>query len=672
MLKDHSLRRTAAIAMLTLFTIGVALFIPVTDGHHTRTAQASTPVSVVYVTKRNGDIEKVRVSDGFRSAVANTNVNTADSLVFEPLGKLIVTGGLTPDIYRIDTNLPGGFTNYPVSPVPLNATALIGPNAQDAAIDPTGSNVLVTNDSNGIDVVNLTSHVVTHRPLGPPGLEISGIAFDNATSPQLWVTDYSNHTVGIATPTSSPTTYTPLCTGVAVGGGADGLSFDPSTGKLYVSGNVANTITELKIGPNSCSVNHVFPLTTCSQPDGVAADGLGGVFVACATGDNVILLNTLTSSESSIATGIPTLDDIAPVTGLGAPTGSITICKKTNPDPAAGNPVFYIDNPPEQRTAILHDNGCFTDSTLSPGTYNFSEQSMPPDWQLTNIVCTGGSSIGFFVDPNGFSLSSFIQGDTGVSINLAPGENVTCTFTNTLSCLNTLDANADGFPDGEDISTGTAGIPNVDPIWTVSSAPAGVPTPNAYAVTPDTPGWVTASPANWIDPNNTGTDVSDPSGTYVYDTSFTVPKFVSHLRLNFGFAADNNVTNFVLSGPVGFVPVGILPALTGSLATNFSTLHPATPTTIPLTPSTSPQIYKLTATVTNTSEPSTHGDPTGFLLKGSINCVLGREVPVGGVAALTVSGSGSPFPWAPLAAVAAGVVAVMGAGLWYGRRRWLR
>jgi hypothetical protein len=46
--------------------------------------------------------------------------------------------------------------------------------------------------------------------------------------------------------------------------------------------------------------------------------------------------------------------------------------------------------------------------------------------------------------------------------------------------------------------------------------------------------------------------------------------------------------------------------------------------------------------------------------------------PVGGVAALTVSSPDSRVPWTPLAAVAAGVMAVLGAGLWYGRRRWLR
>jgi hypothetical protein len=46
--------------------------------------------------------------------------------------------------------------------------------------------------------------------------------------------------------------------------------------------------------------------------------------------------------------------------------------------------------------------------------------------------------------------------------------------------------------------------------------------------------------------------------------------------------------------------------------------------------------------------------------------------PIGGITALTVSSSGSSVPWVPLAAVAAGALAVLGAGLWYDRRRWSR
>jgi hypothetical protein len=43
---------------------------------------------------------------------------------------------------------------------------------------------------------------------------------------------------------------------------------------------------------------------------------------------------------------------------------------------------------------------------------------------------------------------------------------------------------------------------------------------------------------------------------------------------------------------------------------------------------------------------------------------------VGGIAALTVSNSGSPVPWMPLAAVVVTALA-LGAGLWYSRRRWV-
>ncbi len=45
---------------------------------------------------------------------------------------------------------------------------------------------------------------------------------------------------------------------------------------------------------------------------------------------------------------------------------------------------------------------------------------------------------------------------------------------------------------------------------------------------------------------------------------------------------------------------------------------------------------------------------------------------VGGLVALSVSSSGSSIPWTPLAVVAAGVMAVLGVGFWYGRRRWSR
>lgn len=153
--------------------------------------------------------------------------------------------------------------------------------------------------------------------------EISGIAFD--ANGQLWVTDFSARSVGLADLVSD--TYTPLCTSVAVGaGGPDGLSFDPTSGILYVSGQATNTITALTIGVGTCSIGPVFNLGTDGsgfiiQPDGLAADGLGGVFASGQNGD-VVHLDTASGNVAIIASGLSGLDDLAPVFGQGAPTGS--------------------------------------------------------------------------------------------------------------------------------------------------------------------------------------------------------------------------------------------------------------------------------------------------------------------------------------------------------------
>src|SRR6185295_18911564 len=134
---------------------------------------------------------------------------------------------------------------------------------------------------------------------------ISGIAFD--ASGQLWVTSFSGNSVGIADLTAN--TYTPLCSPiVSSAGGPDGLSFDPSSGKLYVSAQANNTITELTIGTGTCTIGTVFNMglnasSNVIQPDGIAADGLGGVFAAGQNGD-VVRLDTTNGMVEIIASGI--------------------------------------------------------------------------------------------------------------------------------------------------------------------------------------------------------------------------------------------------------------------------------------------------------------------------------------------------------------------------------
>jgi hypothetical protein len=174
--------------------------------------------------------------------------------------------------------------------------------------------------------------------------------------------------------------------------------------------------------------------------------------------------------------------------------------------------------------------------------------------------------------------------------------------------------------------------------------------------------------AHWIHRDNAAESVPDVAGDYAYKTSFTIPSTAQSFSLGFQYSGDDDVT-MGLSGGTGTNFLGISPA--GGYATGASgSLHPSQSTFIILNFPLGtgpfdqhPGVYTLEALVHN------NGGPTGLLVIGSVNCV---NRPVGGVATLTVSDTGSPVPWTPLAAVAAGVMAVMGAGLWYGRRRWLR
>jgi hypothetical protein len=101
--------------------------------------------------------------------------------------------------------------------------------------------------------------------------------------------------------------------------------------------------------------------------------------------------------------------------------GSITITKVIQ----GGTGTFTFTGTPSG--TISTNNGTVTATALQPATYTASE-TVPAGWVLTNIVCTGQDASTVTIGASG----GFDAGDTGVSINLAAGENVNCTFTNTL------------------------------------------------------------------------------------------------------------------------------------------------------------------------------------------------------------------------------------------------
>ncbi|MCL4302200.1 MAG: right-handed parallel beta-helix repeat-containing protein [Anaerolineae bacterium] len=90
-------------------------------------------------------------------------------------------------------------------------------------------------------------------------------------------------------------------------------------------------------------------------------------------------------------------------------TGSIAIFKQSEPAGATG---FTFSG--DLGSFNLNDDGSKMVSNLTPGNYTITEV-VSPGWDLTNVSCTGGSHSAL---------------PTGITIQLVPGNDVSCTFFN--------------------------------------------------------------------------------------------------------------------------------------------------------------------------------------------------------------------------------------------------
>ena len=98
--------------------------------------------------------------------------------------------------------------------------------------------------------------------------------------------------------------------------------------------------------------------------------------------------------------------------GAVIPPGQITVCKETNPD---GSTQSFEFDPSYAPNFFLTDGLCNDSGSLLPGTYSVGEVNIPAGWELESVVCS--SSIG--------------DTETNTTIELDPGETVTCTFEDT-------------------------------------------------------------------------------------------------------------------------------------------------------------------------------------------------------------------------------------------------
>ncbi len=206
-------------------------------------------------------------------------------------------------------------------------------------------------------------------------------------------------------------------------GGTTALPTPDATGTIALSatsGKIAlvSSITALSGSCPGGWVDMVGYGTADCYEGGAAAPTLSNTTLATRA-SNGCQDTDVNSADFSSLTAYPNARNTA--SALNPCTGSITIVKDASPadgtdfafiSGALGN--FVLDDEPVQPTDTYTDTITFTN--LLPGSYSVAE-TVTGDWALTNLTCDSGS---WSVD------------GASVTVDLAAGEDVTCTFENTI------------------------------------------------------------------------------------------------------------------------------------------------------------------------------------------------------------------------------------------------
>ena len=257
------------------------------------------------VTLAHADI--AYISGGTSISAWNTTTNTVslvtgsanggsvDSLIFDPAGDILYS--------IIGTNSIGKFNLTTHSNTVLSTGGnLNGP--ADMALDPSGTTFLVSNAFDGsIDRINIATGTQTILYNG--GLRPDGLAYDS--SGNLFAILNLSEVAQI-----DPVTGAVLKT-IATPNEPDGLTFDSATGNLYVSSDGGGFYTV-----NTSLTSAVFTSLPGSPIlDGDASNGNLLYFIHRNTSGLQYNLTTGLITETS--PGIAGADDIAPLSGGGAP-----------------------------------------------------------------------------------------------------------------------------------------------------------------------------------------------------------------------------------------------------------------------------------------------------------------------------------------------------------------
>lgn len=262
------------------------------------------PAAMLYATSITaGQIYSVDTVTGTVTPVLNTG-HALDSLIFDPSGRIVYT--------ELNDGIVNAFNPTTHATTTL-ATGLNGP--IDLALEPGQGSVLVST-TNSLTRVSLSGGILGTVSTG--GLRPDGVIYDG--SGNLFV----NLSTGFTAANSSvrridPTTGAVLATTGNTGRFLDGLTYDSFTGFLYAADYNNGRI--VRIDPTTMAVT-VLTTTGVTMPgggpDGIVSDGQGHLYIASRANGEVVEYTFATNTLRNVA-HIDGLDDLAPVSGLGAP-----------------------------------------------------------------------------------------------------------------------------------------------------------------------------------------------------------------------------------------------------------------------------------------------------------------------------------------------------------------
>jgi uncharacterized membrane protein len=277
-------------------------------GSETLTWSLASSATTLYITQNAypPGIDLVNLNTNTVTQLVDTDA-TGDSLIFDKNGDIVY------DTYR-DPGEIGIFDPH------TNTNTIIASNyyaLKDMVLQPGGNSVLIADDGDSeILSLDLNTSAITVFASGLPG--INGLAYDS--NGNLFAVDVSDDALLQLDPASGAVLQT-----IALPASADpdGMTYDAGTNSLWIADEYAGVIQVSNYLTSPQVQEFSMTMPAIGFFDGIESDGQGNLYIAESNGFNPgrideynIAVNTYTPLTSV------SLDDLAPITGLGAPSNN--------------------------------------------------------------------------------------------------------------------------------------------------------------------------------------------------------------------------------------------------------------------------------------------------------------------------------------------------------------